>query len=42
MFTELLITTFAIIGLVVLRLGVPILLMWLFGKVLRYAHSVLP
>lgn len=41
MFTELLITLLVVISLAVLRLGVPILLMWLLGKALRYAHSVL-
>ena len=42
MSTELLITTFVLIGLTLLRLGVPLLFLWLLSKTLRYAQSTLP
>jgi hypothetical protein len=42
MSTELLLTTFVLIGLTVLRLGVPLLTLWLLSKALRYAQAVLP
>jgi hypothetical protein len=40
--TELLFTTLILIGLTTLRLGVPLLVLWLMSKALRYAQSVLP
>lgn len=39
---ELFITTVAVISLAVLRFGLPLMLMWLLGKALRYAQVVLP
>ena len=42
MFTELFFTTLVIVGFTVLRLGVPLLLLWLLGKALRYAQAALP
>lgn len=42
MATELFLTTFVLIGLTVLRFGVPLLTLWLLGKALRYAQAVLP
>jgi hypothetical protein len=42
MSTELLLTTIALMGLTVLRLGVPLLLLWLLSKFLRYLQIALP
>jgi hypothetical protein len=42
MSTELLLTTIALMGLTVLRLGVPLLLLWLLSKFLRYMQTALP
>jgi hypothetical protein len=39
---ELLITILAIIGLAALRLGIPVMFMWLLARGLRYAQAVLP
>jgi hypothetical protein len=39
---ELLITTWVLIGLAAVRLGLPLLLLWLLGKVLYYMQTALP
>jgi hypothetical protein len=42
MSTELLLTTLVLMVLTVLRLGIPLLLLWLLSKALRYIQVALP
>lgn len=42
MSTELLLTTLVLMGLTALRLGIPLLLLWLLSKALRYMQAALP
>jgi hypothetical protein len=42
MFPEPFVTTLALVGLVLLRFGIPILLIWLLSKLLNYVQAVLP
>jgi hypothetical protein len=42
MSTELFLTTMVLIGLTILRLGMPLLLLWLLGKGLRHLQTALP
>ncbi|GEM_PF-7013216 len=42
MSTELFLTTMVLMGLTILRLGAPLLLLWLLGKGLRYLQTTLP
>lgn len=42
MFPEPFVTTLALVGLTILRLGIPVLLIWLLSKLLNYAQAVLP
>jgi hypothetical protein len=39
---ELLLTTVVLVSLAVLRLGVPLLMLWLLSKTLHYVQTVLP
>ena len=42
MSTELFLSTIILISLAILRLGVPLLMLWLLGKGLRYLQTALP
>lgn len=42
MSTELFFTTLVLIGLTLLRLGIPLLVLWLLGRTLRYLQTALP
>lgn len=42
MSTELFFSVLVFIGLGLLRLGIPLLILWLFGKGLRYLQATLP